>query len=117
MLFIYYPKCTTCGNAKKYLDDNNIKYEEQDIKLDNPNLEQLTNLYKKSNLPLKKFFNTSGLVYKELNLKEKLDTMSEEEQLELLSTNGMLIKRPILETEDKVILGYKKEEYERINRG
>lgn len=114
MLFIYYPKCTTCKNAKKYLDDNNIKYEEQDIKLNNPNLEQITSLYKKSNLPLKKFFNTSGLLYKELNLKEKLNTMSEEDQLKLLSSNGMLIKRPILETEKEVILGFKKEEYEKI---
>ncbi len=114
MLFIYYPKCTTCQKAKKYLDDNKIKYDERNIKTDNPTITELREWYQKSNLPLKKFFNTSGLKYKELNLKEGLLHLSEEEQLQLLSTDGMLIKRPILVYDNEIILGYKEENYKNI---
>lgn len=114
MLFIHYPKCTTCKKAKKYLDDNNIKYEERDIKNNNPTYEELSNWYKISDLPLKKFFNTSGILYKELNLKEKLNSMSEEEQLKLLSSNGMLVKRPVLINNNQVLVGFKEDEYKKI---
>lgn len=114
MLFIHYPKCSTCKKAKKYLDDNNIEYEEINIKENNPTYEELKEWYKISNLPLKKFFNTSGNLYKELNLKDKLNSMSEEEQLKLLSTNGMLVKRPILIDDKNIILGFKEEEYKKI---
>ena len=114
MLFIHYPKCSTCKKAKKFLDDNNIKYEERDIKVNNPTYEELKSWYKISDLPLKKFFNTSGNLYKELNLKDKLNSMSEEEQLELLSSNGMLVKRPVLITNNKVLLGFKEDEYKKI---
>ena len=93
--FICYPKCTTCQRAQKWLDENKIEYEFRDIKLDNPTLDELTEWYKKSGLPLKRFFNTSGLLYKSLDLKNKLLTMSEEEMLNLLATDGMLVKRPI----------------------
>ena len=112
--FICYPKCTTCQKAKKWLDDNSIKYEFRDIKLDNPTLNELTEWYKKSGLPLKKFFNTSGLLYKSLDLKNKLPSMSEEEMLELLSSDGMLVKRPLIISESLVLLGFKEEEYEKI---
>lgn len=114
MLFIHYPKCTTCKKAKKYLDDNNIKYEERNIKNNNPTYEELSNWYQTSDLPLKKFFNTSGNLYKELNLKDRLNSMSEEEQLKLLSSNGMLVKRPVLITNNKVLLGFKEDEYKKI---
>ena len=109
--FICYPKCTTCQKAKKWLDDNKIKYELRDIKEDNPSLEELTAWHKMSGLPLKKFFNTSGLLYKSMELKEKLPTMSEEEQLNLLSTDGMLVKRPIVIGEDFVLVGFKESEW------
>ena len=105
--FICYPKCTTCQKAKKWLDDNKIEYELRNIKEDNPSLEELTDWYKMSGLPLKKFFNTSGLLYKSMELKDKLSTMSEEEQLNLLATDGMLVKRPILIGEDFVLVGVK----------
>lgn len=107
--YICYPKCTTCQKAKKWLDDNNIGYELRDIKTDNPNLSELTEWYQKSGLPLKKFFNTSGLLYKSLDLKNKLPEMSEQEMLELLSTDGMLVKRPILVGDDFVLVGFKEE--------
>lgn len=109
--YICYPKCTTCVKAKKWLDDNNIEYDLRDIKLDNPTLEELTEWYKKSGLPLKKFFNTSGLLYKSLDLKNKLPQMSEDEMLGLLSTDGMLVKRPILIGEDFVLVGFKEAEW------
>ena len=109
--FICYPKCTTCQRAKKWLDDNRIEYEFRDIKLDNPTLEELTEWYKKSNLPLKKFFNTSGLLYKSLDLKNKLPDMSEDEMLKLLATDGMLVKRPLLVGEDLVFVGFKEAEW------
>ena len=109
--FICYPKCTTCQRAKKWLDDNNIEYELRDIKLDNPTLDELCEWHKKSGLPLKKFFNTSGLLYKSLDLKNKLPTMTESETLKILSTDGMLVKRPILVGEDFVLVGFKEADW------
>ena len=110
--FICYPKCTTCQRAKKWLDDNKIEYELRDIKLDNPTIEELTEWYNKSGLPIKKFFNTSGLLYKSLDLKNKLPEMSEEEMLKLLATDGMLVKRPLLIGDDFVLVGFKEAEWE-----
>ena len=109
--FICYPKCTTCKTAKKWLDDNKIEYELRDIKQENPTLEELTEWYKKSGLPLKKFFNTSGLLYKSMDLKNKLPNMTEDEMLQLLSTDGMLVKRPILVGNDFVLVGFKEIEW------
>ena len=115
--FICYPKCTTCQKAKKWLDDNKIEYELRDIKLDNPTLEELSEWYKKSGLPLKKFFNTSGLLYKSLELKDKLPTMTDEEMLKFLVTDGMLVKRPLLIGEDFVLVGFKEIEWkEKLNK-
>ena len=109
--FICYPKCTTCQKARKWLDDNKIEYEYRDIKLDNPTLYELTEWYKKSGLPLKKFFNTSGLLYKSLDLKNKLPTMSENEMLKLLASDGMLVKRPLLIGDSFVLVGFKEAEW------
>ena len=109
--FICYHKCTPCQKAKKSLDDNKIEYEFRDIKEDNPSLEELTAWYKMSGLPLKKFFNTSGLLYKSLELKTKLPTMSENEQLELLATDGMLVKRPLVIGDGFVLVGFKESEW------
>ena len=109
--FICYPKCSTCQKARKWLDDNKIEYEFRDIKLDNPTLDELTEWYKKSGLPLKRFFNTSGLLYKSLDLKNKLLTMSEEEMLNLLATDGMLVKRPLLIGSGFVLVGFKEDEW------
>lgn len=109
--FICYPKCTTCQKARKWLDDNKIEYEFSDIKLDNPTLDELTEWYKKSGLSLKKFFNTSGLLYKSLDLKNKLPTMSENEMLKLLASDGMLVKRPLLVGDDFVLVGFKDTEW------
>ena len=112
--FICYPKCTTCQKAQKWLNDHKIEYEFRDIKLDNPTLNELTEWYKKSGLPLKKFFNTSGLLYKSLDLKNKLPTMSEDEMLKLLATDGMLVKRPLLIGDDFLLVGFKEDEYGKI---
>ena len=109
--FICYPKCTTCQKAKKWLDDNKIEYELRDIKQEKPTLEELTEWYKKSGLPLKKFFNTSGLLYKSMDLKNKLPDMTEDEMLGLLSTDGMLVKRPILVADNFVLIGFKEAEW------
>ena len=109
--FICYPKCTTCQKAKKWLDDNKIEYEQRDIKLDNPTLDELTAWYNKSGLTLKKFFNTSGLLYKSLDLKNKLPTMTDDEMLKLLATDGMLVKRPLLVGNDFVLVGFKEAEW------
>lgn len=109
--FICYPKCTTCQRAKKWLDDNNIEYELRDIKEDNPTFEELSEWYKMSGLALKKFFNTSGLLYKSMGLKDKLAAMSEEEQLRLLAADGMLVKRPLLIGKDFVLVGFKEKEW------
>ncbi|MCR4718997.1 MAG: arsenate reductase family protein [Firmicutes bacterium] len=111
MEFICYTKCTTCQKAKKWLDDNKIEYNIRDIKEDNPSFEELADWYKMSGLPLKKFFNTSGLLYKSMALKDKLPTMTEEEQLKLLATDGMLVKRPLVIGENFVLLGFKESEW------
>ena len=109
--FICYPKCTTCQRAKKWLEDNKIEYELRDIKLDNPTLEELTEWYKKSGLPIKKLFNTSGMLYKSLDLKNRLLEMSEDEMLKLLATDGKLVKRPLLIGDDFVLVGFKEVEW------
>ena len=110
--FICYPKCTTCQKAKKWLDDREIEYELRDIKTDKPTLDELKQWHKKSGLPLKKFFNTSGLLYKSMELKDKLPKMTEEEMLTLLSTDGMLVKRPVLVGEDFVLVGFKEPDWQ-----
>ncbi|MCC8127688.1 MAG: arsenate reductase family protein [Clostridiales bacterium] len=111
MLFICYPKCSTCKKAKKWLDSHNIKYTERHIVEDTPSYEELKDWYCKSELPLKKFYNTSGLLYKEMHLKDKLVIMSEEEQLSLLAANGMLIKRPLLIDGNTVLVGFRETEW------
>lgn len=112
MLFVEYPKCSTCQKAKKWLDEHGISYEDRHIVESNPTYEELKDWYGRSNLPLKKFFNTSGMLYKEMKLKDKLPTMSEEEQLQLLATNGMLVKRPVIVDGDTVLTGFKAAEWE-----
>ena len=114
MLFIEYSKCTTCIKAKKFLDNLNVEYIDRNIKEDNPKLEELKEWYKNANIECRKMFNTSGLLYKEYNLKDKLVSMTDEEKLELLSTNGMLVKRPILITNKGVVFGFKEEEWKKI---
>lgn len=109
--FICYPKCTTCGKAEKWLNDNKIEYELRNIKVDNPTFEELSDWYRKSGLPLKRFFNTSGLLYKSLNLKDKLPEMTEDEMLHLLATDGMLVKRPLLISDSFVLVGFKEAEW------
>lgn len=113
--FICYPRCTTCRKAQKWLDEQGIKYELRDIKLNNPTLEELAEWYKRSGLPLKKFFNTSGLLYKSLDLKNKLPEMTDDEMLKLLATDGMLVKRPLLIGDDFVLVGFKEIEWEKID--
>lgn len=112
--FICYPKCTTCQKAKKWLDENKVEYELRDIKENNPMFEELSAWYKLSGLHLKKFFNTSGLLYKSMNLKEILPKMSDDEQLKLLSTDGMLVKRPLLIGDTFVLTGFKEKEWTEI---
>ena len=111
MLFLEYPKCSTCRKAKKWLDAHNVTYIDRHIVEDNPTYDELKEWYEKSGLPLKKFFNTSGLIYKEMKLKDKLPAMSEEEQLKLLATNGMLVKRPLIVDENMVLTGFKEAEW------
>ena len=111
MLFICYPKCTTCQKARKWLDGQGISYEERDIKENRPGKEELREWHQKSGLVLKKFFNTSGILYKEMKLKDRLPGMGVEEQLELLATDGMLVKRPILVMEHTVLVGFKEEQW------
>ena len=111
MLFLQYPPCSTCQKAKKWLDEHDLVYQDRHIKNDNPTYEELKNWYERSGLPLKRFFNTSGLLYKSLNLKERLPDMSEEEQLRLLASDGMLVKRPILVTETLVLTGFKEAQW------
>lgn len=116
--FICYPKCTTCKKAEKWLNDNKIEYEMRNIKTNNPTFEELSDWYRKSGLPLKRFFNTSGLLYKSLNLKEKLPEMTEDEMLRLLATDGMLVKRPLLISDSFVLVGFKEMEWnEKILKG
>ena len=112
MLLVHYPKCSTCQKAKKWLEAHQIAYEERDIKTENPSKEELKGWYEKSGQELKKFFNTSGMLYKSMQLKDKLPGMTEEEQLKLLGTDGMLVKRPILVGDDFVLTGFKEELYE-----
>lgn len=111
MLFLCYPKCSTCQKAKKWLEEQNINYAERNIAENNPSYEELKEWHARSGLPLKRFFNTSGLLYKEMKLKDKLPTMSEDEQLKLLATNGMLVKRPLLIDENTVFVGFKEAEW------
>lgn len=112
--FICYPRCTTCQRARAFLDENHIEYELRDIKLDKPTRDELAMWHKRSGLPIKKFFNTSGLIYKSLNLKERLPQMSEDEMLDLLASDGMLVKRPIIVAGDTVLVGFKAPEWEKI---
>ena len=114
MLFIEYPPCSTCKKAKKWLDDNGISYEARHIKENNPTYEELKAWHEISGLPLKKFFNTSGLLYKSMNLKDKLPTMTQEEQLRLLAGDGMLVKRPIAVKGDVVLTGFKESEWDKL---
>ncbi len=111
MIFLCYPKCTTCQKAQKWLDANNVSYEFRDIKENNPSIDELKEWHAKSGLPLKKFFNTSGLLYKDLQLKDKLPSMSEEDQFKLLASNGMLVKRPMAVGKDFVLVGFKETEW------
>lgn len=113
-LLLEYPKCTTCIRAKKWLNEHEIEIEARHIALDNPTAEELKKWIKQSGMPIKRLFNTSGLVYKSMKLKDKLPTMSEEEQIQLLATNGMLVKRPIVIGEQVVLVGFKIDEWERI---
>ncbi len=113
MLFLQYPPCTTCQKARKWLDDNGVAYEARHIKECNPSYEELKAWHQRSGLPLKKFFNTSGLQYRALGLKDRLPSMSEEEQLQLLASDGMLVKRPLVVTEDAVLTGFKAEAWEK----
>ncbi len=112
MLFIQYPRCSTCQKAKKWLDAHTMKYADRHIVEENPSYEELKEWYGKSGLPLKRFFNTSGLLYKDMQLKDKLPAMSEEEQLKLLATNGMLVKRPLLVDDNRILVGFKETEWE-----
>ncbi len=114
MLVLYYPKCTTCQKAIRWLDDNNIKYEIRNIKSENPSYEELSAWQKASGLEIKRFFNTSGLLYKSLNLKEKLNDMTDEEKLKLLATDGMLVKRPLVVSGEKVLTGFRVKEWEEL---
>lgn len=111
ILFIEYPKCSTCQKAKKWLIEHNIKFEARDIKLENPKSIELKKWHEMSQLPIKSFFNTSGLVYKALELKDKLEGMSIDEKYAILATDGMLIKRPVLIAENTVLLGFKEEKW------
>lgn len=111
MEFICYPKCSTCQKAKKWLDENKIEYTERNIVDDNPTYDELKKWYGRSGLPLKRFFNTSGMLYKEMKLKDKLPDMSEDEQLQLLATNGMLVKRPLVVAEGFMLTGFKEKEW------
>lgn len=111
MLFVCYPKCSTCKKAQAWLDSHNLPYQVRDIKVENPSKEELRRWHAQSGLPLKRFFNTSGQQYRALELKDKLPQMTEEEQFSLLATDGMLVKRPILVTDDKVLVGFKEAEW------
>lgn len=115
MLFIEYPKCSTCKKAKKWLDDHDITYTDRHIVEENPTYDELKEWYIRSGLPLKKFFNTSGMLYKEQKLKDRLPEMSEDEQLQLLATNGMIVKRPLVVKDDCILVGFKETEWEQLN--
>lgn len=112
MLFVQYPKCSTCRKAKKWLDEHNLEYESRHIIEDNPTASEIAEWYERSGLPLKRFFNTSGMKYRELKLKDKLPDMSEAEQFDLLATDGMLVKRPLVVGDDFVLVGFKVKDWE-----
>ena len=112
MLFVNYPKCSTCKKARKFLEEKGVAFEDRDIKEQNPTVDELKEWTAKSGLPVKKFFNTSGMLYRQMELKDKLPNMSEQEMIELLATDGMLVKRPILVSEDKVLVGFRQAEWE-----
>ena len=112
MLFVNYPKCSTCKKARKFLEEKGVTFEDRDIKEQNPTMDELKEWIAKSGLPVKKFFNTSGMLYRQMELKDKLPNMSEQEMIELLATDGMLVKRPILVSEDKVLVGFRQAEWE-----
>ncbi|MGF0031943.1 arsenate reductase family protein [Bariatricus sp. SGI.154] len=114
MLFVHYPKCSTCQKAKKWLEEKGAEFEARDIKLENPTKEELKEWHQRSGLPLKRFFNTSGMIYRDMGLKDRLPEMSEEEQYELLASDGMLVKRPILVTNTKVCPGFKEKDWEQM---
>ena len=112
MIFLEYPKCTTCKKAKKWLDEHNVKYDDRHIKEQNPSLEELSSWTENSGIPIRKLFNTSGILYREMQLKDKLPTMTDEEMLKLLSTDGMLVKRPLIIDEKVILVGFKESEWE-----
>ena len=114
MLLVHYPKCSTCQKAKKWLNEKGVEFEERNIKDENPTKEEVKAWHEKSGMPLKKFFNTSGMIYREMQLKDKCPDMTEEEQYELLSTDGMLVKRPILVTDTAVVTGFREKEWEKL---
>ena len=114
MLFVCYPKCSTCKKAQKWLDGSGIEYDLRDIKEDNPTREELVRWHQKSGLPLKRFFNTSGMLYRDMKLKDKLPQMSERAKIELLASDGMLVKRPLIIDGDTVIVGFREKEYEKL---
>ena len=114
MLFVCYPKCSTCMKAKKWLEEKEIEFEQRDIKEEKPTAEELKTWWRKIGLPLKRFFNTSGKLYKEMQLKDRIPNMSEDEQIELLASDGMLVKRPILVQNEKVLVGFKEKEWQEI---
>lgn len=113
-LFLQYPKCTTCRKAKKFLQENNIDFDDRDITINNPTVEELEKWIDLSGLEVKKFFNTSGVLYREMNLKDKIKNMSKDEMIKLLSTDGKLVKRPILISENRVLVGFKEDQYKEI---
>ena len=114
MIILHYPKCTTCKKAIKFLKDNNIKFTERDIVKDNPKQEELKKWIRQSGIDIKKFFNTSGMKYREMNLKERLKQLTDEEKINILSKDGMLVKRPLLITEDKILVGFKEKEWKEL---
>lgn len=114
MLFIEYNKCSTCKRAKKFLDDHNISYIDRPIKEENPTYEEISNWIKKYNIDIKKLFNTSGLKYRELNLKDKLTSMTDNEKINLLSSDGMLVKRPLLISDDQILIGFKEQQWNNL---
>ena len=114
MLFVCYPKCSTCKKARKWLEENGIAFDERDIKEENPTRKELVKWHKQSGLPLRKFFNTSGMLYRELQLKDKLPNMTEDEMYDLLASDGMLVKRPLLIADEAVLVGFKQAEWETL---
>ena len=112
MLFVHYPKCSTCKKAMNWLDEHNVEFDQRHIVEDNPNVDELRLWHKMSDLPLRRFFNTSGMLYRDMGLKDKLPSMSEDEMYELLASNGMLVKRPLLVLDDTVLVGFKEKDWE-----